>query len=122
MGFMPGTITNSNEIMVLLGDNYFVKRTASQSREIIARRVQYLDSKIAALDQELMQLRAKAKVRNELYEEAQKMQADGVVDIQEPYVSDDEADETPEPMDVSTEGVRRVFTDEERLAQADVLR
>ena len=38
LAFMPGTIEHSNEIMVLLGENYFVRRSASQAHEIAQRR------------------------------------------------------------------------------------
>lgn len=38
MGFMKGEIVHGNEILVLLGENYFVKRTCAQAKEIIDRR------------------------------------------------------------------------------------
>ena len=38
--FMPGQLYHTNEILVLLGDNWFAKRTAKQAIEIAERRKQ----------------------------------------------------------------------------------
>ena len=35
---MPGEIIHTNEVMVLLGDNWFAERSAKQACEIIERR------------------------------------------------------------------------------------
>ena len=35
---MPGQLYHTNEILVLLGDNWFTTRTAKQAYEIIERR------------------------------------------------------------------------------------
>lgn len=37
---MPGQLYHTNEIMVLLGDNWFVKRSVKQALEIAERRKQ----------------------------------------------------------------------------------
>ena len=37
---MPGQIVHSNEVMVLLGDNWFAERSAKQASEIAGRRIQ----------------------------------------------------------------------------------
>ena len=37
--FMPGQLVHTNEILVLLGDNWFVDRSAKQAGEIVQRRV-----------------------------------------------------------------------------------
>jgi len=39
MAFMPGILQHTNEIMVLLGENYFVERSAAQAVEIAQRRI-----------------------------------------------------------------------------------
>ena len=39
LAFMPGKIVHTNEILVLLGDNWFVERSAKQATEIIGRRI-----------------------------------------------------------------------------------
>ena len=38
--YMPGQLYDTNEIMVLLGDNWFVKRSVKQALEIAERRKQ----------------------------------------------------------------------------------
>ena len=38
VAFMPGKLVHTNEITVLLGDNWFAERSASQAVEIVARR------------------------------------------------------------------------------------
>ena len=38
LAFMPGKLVHTNEIMVLLGENWFTERSASQALEIVARR------------------------------------------------------------------------------------
>jgi len=37
---MPGQLYHTNEILVLLGDNWFAERSAKQAIEIIERRKQ----------------------------------------------------------------------------------
>lgn len=37
---MPGQLYHTNEILVLLGDNWFAKRTARQAYDIVERRKQ----------------------------------------------------------------------------------
>jgi unconventional prefoldin RPB5 interactor 1 len=39
MAFMPGQLQHTNEIMVLLGDDWFVERSAKQACEIVDRRL-----------------------------------------------------------------------------------
>eukprot|EP00960_Hanusia_phi_P071022 767447-Hanusia_phi.AAC.4 len=38
MAFMPGKLVHTNEVLVLLGENYFVKSSAYEAREILNRR------------------------------------------------------------------------------------
>lgn len=47
--FFPGTIVHTNEILVLLGENYFAERTASQARQIIQRRLDCACPSVAVL-------------------------------------------------------------------------
>ncbi|CAM4989022.1 unnamed protein product, partial [Rotaria socialis] len=46
LAFIPGRIVHSNEILVLLGDDYFVERTCKQSIEIVNRRLENIKEKI----------------------------------------------------------------------------
>jgi hypothetical protein len=40
LAFFPGKLVHTNEITVLLGDNYFIKCTAARAAEIATRRIQ----------------------------------------------------------------------------------
>ncbi|KAI1285456.1 Unconventional prefoldin RPB5 interactor [Halotydeus destructor] len=53
--FMPGYIHHTNEIVVLLGDNWFVERSAKQAAEIAARRLAKCDKILRDLDKEKLQ-------------------------------------------------------------------
>ena len=39
LAFMPGRLIHTNEILVLLGDNWFAERSAKEAVEIVKRRV-----------------------------------------------------------------------------------
>lgn len=38
LAFFEGNLKNTNEILILLGDNYFAKRSSKQTIDIIQRR------------------------------------------------------------------------------------
>lgn len=38
VGFMPGEIVNTNEFTVLIGENYFMKKSATEALESMNRR------------------------------------------------------------------------------------
>jgi unconventional prefoldin RPB5 interactor 1 len=38
LAFMPGRIVHTNEVLALLGDNWFADVTAKEAAEIVARR------------------------------------------------------------------------------------
>lgn len=46
LAFIPGRIIHSNEILVLLGENYFVERSCKQSIDIVNRRLENIKEKI----------------------------------------------------------------------------
>jgi unconventional prefoldin RPB5 interactor 1 len=56
LAFMPGELVHTNEVMVLLGDNYFVERSAHQASEIIERRVQVIDDMIDKTEKKVKDL------------------------------------------------------------------
>ena len=39
LSFMPGQLVHTNEVTVLLGDNWFVDRSAKQATQIVNRRI-----------------------------------------------------------------------------------
>ena len=48
LALFPGQLRHTNEIMVLLGDNYFALRSASQAAAITERRAEALRPQIGA--------------------------------------------------------------------------
>jgi len=53
LAFMPGKLIHTNEILVLLGDNWFAERSASQAIEIIKRRQQSIEENIKSVKNEI---------------------------------------------------------------------
>ena len=51
--YMEGTLIHTNEIMVLLGDNWFAERSTSQASEICDRRISRCDEMMSKLNDEL---------------------------------------------------------------------
>ena len=51
--YMEGTLIHTNEIMVLLGDNWFAERSTSQASEICDRRITRCDEMMSKLNDEL---------------------------------------------------------------------
>lgn len=48
--YAQGSLVRTNEVLVLLGESYFAERSAYQAREIVQRRLQVIESKIAEVD------------------------------------------------------------------------
>lgn len=51
--FMPGRLVNTNEILVLLGENWFVERSTKQAREMIDRRLVSINKYIEEVSNEV---------------------------------------------------------------------
>ncbi|PVD22277.1 hypothetical protein C0Q70_18085 [Pomacea canaliculata] len=52
LAFMPGRLIHTNELLVLLGDSYFLECSAIQAADIASRRLKELDKKLAQLQQQ----------------------------------------------------------------------
>jgi len=53
VAFVPGRLKHTNEILVLLGDNWFAGRSARQSLEIVDRRIEKCDELIKGINAEI---------------------------------------------------------------------
>ncbi|KAI9298161.1 hypothetical protein K502DRAFT_24190 [Neoconidiobolus thromboides FSU 785] len=74
LALMPGTLVNTNEYMVLLGENWFTLRSGEQSKQIIARRKAIIKTQIESLESDIQLLDNKAKLADNLFgEESQKV-------------------------------------------------
>ena len=51
--FMPGQLVHTNEILVLLGDNWFVETSAKHAAEIAGRRVAECDKMLQKIEEEV---------------------------------------------------------------------
>ena len=83
--YMEGTLVHTNEIMVLLGDNWFAERSAKQAGELCQRRIDKCTEMLEKLDQELTLIESWNTEASNLSEEQQQE-----VDIREPF--DEEAE------------------------------
>lgn len=52
VAFMQGRLINTNEILVLLGDNWFVEKSAKQACDVIDRRLQNVATFLDDLEKE----------------------------------------------------------------------
>ncbi|GJJ68644.1 unconventional prefoldin RPB5 interactor 1 [Entomortierella parvispora] len=91
LAFMPGKLVHTNEVLVMLGDNWFVDRSAVQAAEIVDRRMELVQENITKIKAQEEAIRTKSGVapgllgRQEYNEEGLP-----IVEITEPYFSDDE--------------------------------
>ncbi|XP_077982431.1 uncharacterized protein LOC144437379 [Glandiceps talaboti] len=82
LAFMPGKMVHTNEILVLLGDNWFAERSAKQACEIVQRRKGYVDDNLKKVIEEKKLIESRVGFTDEITKE---VGAQGVVDINEPY-------------------------------------
>ncbi|EIE80066.1 hypothetical protein RO3G_04771 [Rhizopus delemar RA 99-880] len=61
LAFMPGKLIHTNEILVLLGDQYYVERSAKQAIEILGRRKEHVNTNLNLVEAEINSVKAKSK-------------------------------------------------------------
>ncbi|KAK7070848.1 uri1, prefoldin-like chaperone [Halocaridina rubra] len=71
LAFMPGRLIHTNEILVLLGDNWFVERSAKEAVEIVNRRINDCDEKIKGAESTKIIHANWLKETSELFSESQ---------------------------------------------------
>jgi len=87
--FFEGQLIHTNEIMVLLGDNWFVERSAKEAREICQRRIQRCDEMLEKLDQEVRLYQSWLDEAQQLGRDSEK--GEGNLEIREPFDQEAEA-------------------------------
>lgn len=85
LAFMPGRIVHTNEVLVLLGDNWFAERSANQALAIAQRRADHCRQMMRSLNAEREQRTNWMKYTDELHRES------GCADIREPYDAAEES-------------------------------
>ncbi|KAF9938003.1 uri1, prefoldin-like chaperone [Mortierella alpina] len=93
LAFMPGKLVHTNEVLVMLGDNWFVDRSAVQAAEIVDRRMEFVQENITKLKAQEDEVRNKSGMAPGLLG-GQEYNEEGlpIVEITEPYYSEDEDD------------------------------
>ncbi|XP_071480119.1 uncharacterized protein [Diadema antillarum] len=89
LAFMPGKLVHTNEILVLLGDNWFAERSAKQACDVIDRRKKYVGKMIDDLKKQQYLLESRLGFVSDL-----KSTTEGrgdVVEIREDYDAEKEA-------------------------------
>ena len=69
VAFMPGKLIHTNEVLVLLGDNWFVDRSAQQACQIIDRRLVGVQNFMDDLIKEKTTLLDQIEISDNLYQE-----------------------------------------------------
>ncbi|KAL3858598.1 hypothetical protein ACJMK2_008869 [Sinanodonta woodiana] len=87
LAFMPGRLVHTNEILVLLGDNWFVERSAKQAAEIAERRLKETEEQLRKLGMQRKLIEPQIEFTSQFQTVAEETD---VVDIQEDYDSDKE--------------------------------
>ncbi|KAI9102690.1 hypothetical protein DFS34DRAFT_610144 [Phlyctochytrium arcticum] len=62
LAFAPGQIYHTNEVLVLLGDNWFMEQSTHQAKQIIARRAEHTQEQLSHARSTLADLRAREKL------------------------------------------------------------
>jgi len=96
--FMPGQLVHTNEILVLLGDNWFLETSAKNAADIAGRRVAECDKMLLKVEEEVKLIEGWQKRAADIGKEH-----DECVDIREEY----EEDKEKEWKDKHKENVRK---------------
>jgi len=72
--FMPGKLIHTNEIQVLLGDNYFLECSAKHAKEICSRRIKHCDEMLKELETEMKLVEGWQTQTNQLKQDQDKCQ------------------------------------------------
>jgi len=89
--YMEGTLVHTNEIMVLLGDNWFAERSAKQAGEVAQRRIDKCNQMLESLDKELTLIEGWSQKVSDPEAVPAASAESGEVDIREPYDEEAEA-------------------------------
>ncbi|XP_002735303.1 uncharacterized protein LOC100371571 [Saccoglossus kowalevskii] len=89
LAFMPGKLVHTNEILVLLGDNWFAERSAKQACGIVDRRKKQVEENLKQLREEKRLLEAQAGFTDDFRTESSNKK--DIVEIREDYDPEKEA-------------------------------
>ncbi|TRY73715.1 hypothetical protein TCAL_11094 [Tigriopus californicus] len=121
--FMMGHLVHTNEIMVLLGDNWFAERSAKQAKVICEKRLKQCDETLQGLTQELDLVDSWRRETRQMTQDAQ----DGQLEIREPFDEKAEAEwrekhrESQKKVRQQTKSREETVSDEELWKRLDQL-
>jgi len=110
VGFFPGTLIHTNEMMVLLGDNWFAERSTKQSIEIVDRRIQLIDRQLADLNEECKNMKSYLQFGHQFQQD--KEEYNGIKEIKE---------ELPAEPALVSKGKRQAHTPKHNLTERKVI-
>lgn len=85
MAFMPGYIHHTNEVLVLLGENYFAEKSTKEAIEFVDRRVSFCKEKIQELETQKRMLENWLSATDDVKTTAES----GLVDINEVWTEEE---------------------------------
>jgi len=80
VAFMSGSLVHTNDVLVLLGDNWFVEQSAKQTIDILNRRIEALQTEAKKLESRMQQIKTELSYVQGLADESS-----DTVEIAEPY-------------------------------------
>ncbi|XP_022726390.1 RNA polymerase II subunit 5-mediating protein homolog isoform X2 [Durio zibethinus] len=113
--FFPGRLIHTNEFLVLLGESYYVERTAKQTVEILKRRGKSLESKMDALEAFMQDLKAEASFFDSTASEA----AEDLVEIKEEYEEENSTETESQSGELEQESPSFAEADNTMVASED---
>lgn len=80
VAFMTGSLVHTNDVLMLLGDNWFVEQSAKQTVDILSRRMTALQTEVDQLQARMQQIKTELSYAKELG-----VEGSDTVEIVEPY-------------------------------------
>lgn len=87
LAFMPGKLVHTNEVTVLLGDNWFAKCSAKQAQKIVDHRMKYVKHELDELSKTMKNFEARVGFAKDM--ETMSMNKGNYVDIREEIGNND---------------------------------
>ncbi|KAJ3298755.1 uri1, prefoldin-like chaperone, partial [Blyttiomyces sp. JEL0837] len=111
--FMEGEIYHTNEVLVLLGDNWFMECSTSHAREIVGRRIEYTKENLtnAEKERDAMKLRFTFSEKSMIDLDGDEVNEDGLKFMEIRETLDEFGNEVPDENALSTIHERPLPTD-----------
>ncbi|KAJ2958556.1 hypothetical protein NQZ79_g5871 [Umbelopsis isabellina] len=111
LAYMPGKLVHTNEVLALLGDNWFAETSAKHAAEIVARRQKVVEENLKVVETQLNETNARAGVTPGVFKAEQygmNEQGEPFMEIREELPDDDQADEPAASGPNSVEAARKL--------------